>query len=134
MQNIHHHVDGIDKLTKPPLYKCKTCMLAKATKRAVLNPPTSTKALSASTSSHNTNTSNYLPGRRFHMDMGFVHGSSYRTKDENGHLITSLDGYNSYLIIVDQASRYTWVFLSKYKVPQVKVIENFLALHGSKQV
>jgi hypothetical protein len=68
------------------------------------------------------------------MDMGFVHGSSYRTKDENGHLITSLDGYNSYLIIVDQASRYTWVFLSKYKVPQVKVIENFLALHGSKQV
>jgi hypothetical protein len=32
---VHLHVDGIPKLVKPFLYKCRTCMLVNATKRAV---------------------------------------------------------------------------------------------------
>jgi hypothetical protein len=34
------------------------------------------------------------------MDMAFVHGMKYTHKDEDGRLISSLDGYNSYLLIV----------------------------------
>jgi len=49
----------------------------------------------------------------FHMVMGFVQGTKYGHKDEDGHLVTSLDGYNSYLVIVDRATRYTWYFFAK---------------------
>jgi len=66
-----------------------------------------------------------LPGQMFHMVMGFVQGTKYGHKDEDGHLVTSLDGYNSYLVIVDCANRYTWVFLCKTKVPQVTTVTQF---------
>jgi hypothetical protein len=131
MQSIHHHVDGINKLIKPPLHKCKTCLLTKATKRAIF---TNQKSLRTKAPGQGLNERTYLPGQRFHMDMGLVRGSSYRTKDENGHLLTSQDGYNSYLIIVDQASCYTWIFLSKHKIPPIKVIENFLHTYSNKTV
>jgi len=37
----------------------------------------------------------------------------------------------SYLIIVDRATRYTWVILTKAKISQVDLISKFLAVHGS---
>ena len=40
-------------------------------------------------------------GQHFHMDFGFVRGSEYRVKQEHGPTLTSIDGFNSYLIIVD---------------------------------
>ena len=65
------------------------------------------------------------------MDFGFVRGSQYSIKNENGSTITSKDGYNSYLLVIDRASRYTWVFLTKSKHPPVnlarKVISKFKA-------
>jgi len=66
------------------------------------------------------------------MDMGFVRGTKYSHKSETGHLITSLDGFNSYLIIVDKATRYLWVFLSRYKTPPIQTIKSFLDIHGNK--
>lgn len=42
------------------------------------------------------------PGQMFQMDYGFVRGSGYSTKDEDGRRITSLDGMNCYLIIIDK--------------------------------
>jgi hypothetical protein len=62
----------------------------------------------------------------FHMDMGFVRGSGFSIKDEDGRRITSLDGYNSYLIIVDRKTRRTWGFLSKCKAPPIKTARTFL--------
>jgi hypothetical protein len=59
------------------------------------------------------------------MDMGFVRGSKYGYKSEDGHLVTSLDGYNSYLLIVDRATRYFWVFLSRYKKPPKQLSKHF---------
>jgi hypothetical protein len=41
--------------------------------------------------------------------MGFVQGTKYSHKDMDGNIVTSLDGYNSYLLIVDYATRYKWV-------------------------
>jgi hypothetical protein len=72
------------------------------------------------------------PGEHFHMDMGFVRGKKLSYIDEDGCLVASLDGYSSYLLIIDRASRYTWVFLTKGKTPQMENIRAFLDIHGSK--
>ena len=50
----------------------------------------------------------------------------YTIKQETGHTITSKDGYNSYLIIVDRATRYTWIFLTKTKEPPVNIVRKVL--------
>jgi hypothetical protein len=72
------------------------------------------------------------PGQTFHMDFGFMRGSRFSEKDEDGRIITSLDGMNSYLIIVDRKTRRTWVFLTKSKIPPIKIVTEFLALNGSR--
>jgi hypothetical protein len=66
------------------------------------------------------------------MDMGFVRGTKFSVKDEDGHIKTSLDGYNSYLVVVDRPTRYTWVFLSRYKTPMFDNIKTFLHMYGVK--
>jgi len=63
--------------------------------------------------------------------MGFVQGTKYSHKDMDGNIVTSLDGYNSYLLIVDYATRYKWVFLTKNKTPQVETARAFLKTHGT---
>ena len=35
MSTLHHHVDGLTQLRIPPIYRCRTCMLVEATKRAM---------------------------------------------------------------------------------------------------
>lgn len=74
------------------------------------------------------------PGERFHMDLGFVRGTKFSYKDEDGNLVTSMDGYNSYLLIIDRATRYTWVFLAKSKAPQIDTIKSFLKYMAVKPV
>lgn len=75
-----------------------------------------------------------LPGQHFHVDYGFMKGSGYCHKDEEGRTITSIDGYRSNCIIVDKCSRYTWIFLTKTKHPPIQMIENFLDQHGNKSI
>ena len=81
---------------------------------------------------------NTLPGQHFHMDFGFVRGSNYTIKTEDGPTVTSIDGYNSYLIIVDRATRYIWLFLTKSKHPPVdiarKVLKKFRSDHKHRTV
>jgi len=74
-----------------------------------------------------------IPGQTFQADMGFVRGTKYQHRDIDGQLITSMDGYNSYLIVVDRATRYTWIFLSKTKTPPVHLLKGFLQTHGTTQ-
>jgi hypothetical protein len=146
---LHNITDGVPKLKKPPLFRCATCTYVNLTKRAITqqalleqasllqpSPFASTSDVLQETGSHSNKASSsnsLLPGQMFHMDMGFVRGTKYGHRDEDGHLVTSLDGYNSYLVIVDRATRYTWVFLCKTKVPQITTIAHFLKLHGTKQ-
>lgn len=60
-------------------------------------------------------------------------GSEFTGKDDQGCTITSIDGFRSYCLIVDRASRYTWVFLTKTKSPPVEIISKFLQQHGNEQ-
>ncbi len=45
-------------------------------------------------------------------------------------VVLSYDDFNSYLLVVDEASRYAWVFLTKSKDPPLEIIGAFFALHG----
>jgi len=146
MTTLHMHVDGVPKLKPHPLYKCETCLRVKATKRATTTAAVQQALQAVTTSKHAVQPDPTgdlhnpvmdveppcLPGEQFHMDMGFVRGTQFSYRDTNGMLVTSLDGFNSYLIIVDKATRYTWVFLARSKHPQIDLIRNFLKIHGSK--
>ena len=69
----------------------------------------------------------------FHLDYyGFVHGTDFQIKNEQHHVITSIDGYNSSLIVVDHKTWYTELFLTANKEPLCKVPAQFLALHGNQ--
>ena len=70
-------------------------------------------------------------GERFNVDYGFVRGKEF-FKSEDGPLITSKDGYNCYLLIVDEHSHHLWVFLFSDKYPPIKTIANFLSTQGRK--
>ena len=78
------------------------------------------------------------PGQHFHMDFGFVRGSNYNVKEEDGPTVTSKDGYNSYLLIIDRATRFTWIFLTTSKHPPVniakKVLSKFKSYHRHRTV
>ncbi len=53
------------------------------------------------------------PAQHLHLDFGFVHGSDWAKKDNDGKLVTSMDGYRSYCLIIDRATRYIWIVLTK---------------------
>jgi hypothetical protein len=107
-------------------------MLVNATKRAIttkalidhiknneLEPSSSPPVLPTETSPvklKQPRPSKLLPGQQFHMDMGFVRGTQYSHRGEDGNLITSVDGFNSYLVIVDRSTRFTWFFSVKKQV------------------
>lgn len=102
MNKIHNHAVGIDKpLRRNPFYRCPFYLPNKICKRSL---KTGYK--------HKTKTSNDKPAsdshpdegesvQHFHIDFGFVPGLEYKVKNEAGPTITSIDGFNSYLIIVD---------------------------------
>ena len=48
-------------------------------------------------------------------------------------VVLSYDGYNSYLLLTDAATRYTWVFLTAFKDPPIALLVRFLEEHGLKQ-
>ena len=127
MKCIHHHVDGIpSQLHGNTFYRCAACLQGKPRKSA-LGPQTSIKHRGKKYKTRKAKTKliqeeyddsitddifipNAKPGQHFHMDFGFVRGSTYTIKQENGPTITSKDGYNSYLLIIDRVTRYMWFF------------------------
>jgi hypothetical protein len=74
-----------------------------------------------------------LPGTRFNLDFGFIRASSADFGVMTGnHVLTSYDSNNSYLIIVCDKTRQTWVFCQASKLPPIFIIERFLASNGLK--
>ena len=59
-------------------------------------------------------------------------GSAYKSVNNQGKIVTSRDGFNSYLIIVDAHTRYSWIFLSGSKHPPLKTVTQFLQRFGLK--
>jgi hypothetical protein len=79
----------------------------------------------------------FIPGTSFHMDLGFIRGpKNLQEVLHNGAtpketIIKSHDGFSSYLLIDDAATRYIWTFLLKGKDPPIAIIEQFLNKHGT---
>ena len=79
----------------------------------------------------------FIPGTSFHMDLGFIRGpSNLEEVVKNGAtptktIVKSRDGYEAYLLIIDAATRYIWVFLLKGKHPPIATIAQFLQKHGT---
>jgi hypothetical protein len=74
-------------------------------------------------------------GHRFYMDFGFMRASSSdfsQPNKQHERVITSWDGYLSYLLVIDKASRYIWVFLMKSKEPPLNIIDTFLDRFGHR--
>jgi hypothetical protein len=73
--------------------------------------------------------------RRFYLDFGFMRTSTSDFKRPNkaqDRVVLSYDGFLSYLLIVDEASRHVWVFLTKSKEPrQPTRAENWHGHHTS---
>ena len=60
------------------------------------------------------------------MDFGFVRGSDWNDKTADGNTITSINGYLSYLLVVDRATRFKWVMLKASKKPPVTLLRGLL--------
>ena len=118
MQYMHQCTQGLPDMSqsKPQFYHCKSCDHGKITKKDRRKQ---------------TNTKIFSRGQRFHMDFGFVRAHDNDTNHKNKHnFTTSIDGFNSYLIIVDAFSRFTWIFLTSSKEPPLDILKDFLQDHG----
>ena len=118
MESISHSAKNVPNLKhkRHEFYHCDTCSHAKIHKKP------RNKSISTKTTSR---------GERFHMDYGFVRGDDFHIKNKKlNRFITSIDGFNSYLIIVDAHTRYTWVYLTSTKEPPVDLVKQFLDDHG----
>ena len=125
MYEAHKHCLGIPKLKEPSFFNCTTCNSSKfrrthigPTKRQA-KPPSLTKEI-------------IEVGQHLHVDFGFVRGSDFSAKDEKGRLITSKDGLRSYCLVIDRASRYITVILTKTKEPPIKELRHIFQQFKSK--
>ena len=63
------------------------------------------------------------------MDFGFKRASTSQYAKPNkkdDRVVLSYDGFSSYLLVVDEASRYIWIFLTNTKEPPLDLIDTFL--------
>jgi hypothetical protein len=68
-------------------------------------------------------------GKRFYFDFGFIRASNddyTRPNKAKDRVVESYDGYNSYLLVVDELSKYSWIFLTKSKDPPIELTKLFL--------
>ena len=72
--------------------------------------------------------------QRFYMDFGFLRASNIdysRPDHSKDRVIESFDGYNSYLLIVDEHTKFIWVFLCTSKEPPLEMVHLHLDIFGS---
>ena len=63
------------------------------------------------------------------MDFGFIRASATdlsRPKSTDDRVVESFDGFNSYLLVVDEVSKYSWIFLTKSKEPPIDLTQFFM--------
>ena len=110
METIDKCTTGVPKLSRHNLHSCKVC-----------NEMNLHKHFNRHSDTHHV----LRFGDRFQMDFGFMAGKM------DNKIIRSHEGYNCYLLIIDFHTRYTWVFLSKNKVPPIRTISHFLRTYGN---
>jgi hypothetical protein len=67
------------------------------------------------------------------MDFGFMRASAEDYKWPNkatDRIVHSYDGFSAYLLVIDGASRWVWVFLTATKEPPLKILHAFMSKFG----
>ena len=119
LERLPHCAEGVPPGLKEHAFRfCDTCHDARQSRRPRDFQPEPDPAL----------------GERFHIDFGFMRASSedYAPTRKKPRIVSSHDGYNAYLLIVDAATRYTWCFLCTSKDPPIDILKLFLDKHGLK--
>ena len=96
-------------MKEPDSYKCKSCALYKIKK----DSSTTTRATKKKKPQP---TEKLHVGQHLHMDFGFLRGSAFAKKDDTGQTITSIDGFRSYLIVVNRATTSELEFISRANI------------------
>ena len=123
-EKMHANVNGVPHLRPNQFHCCTSCMIGKfkkthiGKKRHIQQKPPTSASIPEPTLGI---------GENLHMDYGFVRGSDWSKEDNDGKLVTSVDNFRSYLIVVDRASRYIWVYLTKTKHPPVEQVQGLLS-------
>jgi hypothetical protein len=92
-----------------PMHSCQACNDGKI-QHAIMGPTSDTAPI--------------VSASRFHLDFGFIRASSHDFGVTKGpRAVTSYDGNNTYLLIVDAKQRYSWVFCQPSKSPHVSILE-----------
>ena len=131
MANIHQHVKNVPPLKGNSFWKCPSCLSGKFDKSYHIKIKPNTKTSSSTlkippSPRDDIYLPNAQPGQHFHCDFGFVHSKDFQQQDEHGRTQTSIDGKRSYLLIIDRATRYTWVYLSSSKLPPIDFCKSVL--------
>ncbi len=74
--------------------------------------------------------------KQFYMDHGFMRASHSVYRQPNAKtnwVVQSWDGHSLYFLVVDEASWFMWLFLTKSKDPPLDIIEAFLRKFGHKE-
>mmetsp|Transcript_23363 Transcript_23363/g.33516 ORF Transcript_23363/g.33516 Transcript_23363/m.33516 type:complete len:1554 (+) Transcript_23363:3270-7931(+) len=145
-KDIHKHVKGCPVLRGNAFYKCGCCMQEKMKHRSfpeITHSPVRNVARPSTPPALDPNPDlcpireqfekDLLPGQMFQIDTGFVRGTGFSAEDPDGRRVTSMDGYNSYLLIVDRATRRHWLFLRKVKTPPIDIVKTFLEQNGNRK-
>jgi deoxyuridine 5'-triphosphate nucleotidohydrolase len=119
MEVLHKHVDGVPKLKKNKFYSCAACMSSKFRKTHI-------GTTKRSPVPDDKPQPKIEKGQHLSMDFGFVRGSDWSKLESDGKLVTSMDGYRSYCLIIDRATRYIWIVLTKTKSPPVTQVKDLL--------
>ena len=126
LQEAHKNCEGIPKLHSPSFFNCSVCNSSKFRKRHIGQTKRINKPIS------NNEGEQIEVGQHLHVDFGFVRGSDYSKTDKDGRLITSKDGYRSYCLVIDRASRYITVILTKTKEPPIRELRHIFQQFRSK--
>ena len=95
---IHEKVNGVPKLRPNQFHSCMSCMVGKFKRTSIgkkkLPPkPISTSHKLPTLDKNQCLNKQYGVGEMLHMDFGFVRGSDWSSKDNDGRLVTSVDNF-----------------------------------------
>ena len=131
---FHTSVVGVPHLKPMNFYACGSCMRSKFHNKSLKPTSTNTSTTTQNKQPINVTNDNIGIGQFLHMDYGFVRGSDYMARDNDGKLVTSIDKYRAYLLVIDKKSRFIWIFLTKTKEPPIEQIESLLSIFAPYQV
>ena len=129
-QKFYDNTIGVPPMKPNKFYNCAACMSCKFHSRHIPSLPKQQSHINPTAVVANIiPASNPTPskiGQYLHMDYGFVRGSDWSAKDNDGKLVTSVDKYRAYLLIIDESSRYIWIYLTRTKSPPLEQVQGLL--------